>query len=71
MKTPRSGPPIEAIERAVDQLLSDTEGETQDRLPPESACPLCGALPGNYLGTLGDTVHLRCSNCGWTYHITA
>jgi hypothetical protein len=32
----------------------------------EAACPMCSG-EGSPIGTLGNTAHYRCQNCGWTF----
>lgn len=32
-----------------------------------NGCPMCGG-EGALLGSLGPLLHLRCRQCGWTYH---
>ena len=33
-------------------------------------CPQCEG-PGVLLGQLGQLIHLRCRNCGWTFSVPA
>jgi hypothetical protein len=33
----------------------------------EAGCPQCGGEP-TILGELGFLTHLRCRQCGWTWH---
>lgn len=33
------------------------------------SCPACGSPDAKFLGTLGTTEHLRCSDCGIDYSV--